>query len=424
MNLKPLSSSEGLIQRILITLPPAPDEYVSRYYTELQQAFAHREMVILYRDYEPPRQESPNGEPVKSSDMGMEGLSHAIIEGRDIYEYFAQNNFHEELVGDLVEALKMGVPISNSEWAQDPFCVLTDGNGQSVFLQPLYSRRYMDKFISLKLATMPELGMLIQPTELLLEGGNILAGDGYLLVGKDLLAQNIMRMLRLQKREVASQDIRDELEQRFRREFGVNHVIWVGFERSLQSWKKRSKFTFQPGFHLDLFLTPGGMDEEGRHILFVGDPELSNSILQKQAVRKGLQVAPAIVSQFNGLRGFWTEYEATRTASMPAFKIVPVPLFAYQDVLMPFNNCLVESGGGSRNAYLPDYEVDEADDIYERLNPAFQILKPVMESLLLENGFTSVKWIGPARFFRNLALMQGSLHCITKVLKRTDLSTF
>lgn len=419
MLLKPLSSSEGLIQRILITLPPAPDEYVDRYYSELKEAFADREKVILYRDYEPPRQEAADGEPVTYSRKTMQGLTHALIDNREVFEFFSQNDFLSELAGDLVEALKKGVPITNSEWAQDPFCVLTNGGDTSVFLQPLYSRRYMDKFISLKLATMPDLNMLVKPTELLLEGGNIFAGDNYILVGKDLLAQNIMRMLHLKKRDTADEDLCSELEESFRREFGVDHVIWVGFERSRQNWKKKNELTYQPAFHLDLFVTPGGMDEEGRHLIFLGDAELANTILKEKGNGKIPLIAEVIVNEFNEIRKFWKKYEENRTEGMPEFKVEPVPLFAYQDILLPFNNCLIETGEGQRNAYLPDYEVAAEDDKYEHLNPAIQILKKEMEIILKDHHFTTVKWIGPGRFFRNLALMRGSLHCITKVLKRS-----
>lgn len=416
--MKPLSSVNGKIERLLITLPPVPDAYVNQYYHELESTFKAREMVIRYRNYEPPR--NALRPPTRTHNpQQLEEQMYAVLNERDVLSVVGPADFPQTYLGAYIDALKKGTPIANTEWAQDPFCILHDGSGRSVFLQPLFSRRYMDKFISLQLASWDKLDMLVRPTPLLLEGGNILAGDNFILAGKDTLAQNVLHELKRSADGKASRQMIERIEEEFRRTFGVEHVIWVGFDRALNNWNRKGQQSYQPAFHIDLFMTMGGKDAEGREIIFCGDPRLADRLLGVKE-RTARELHREICLQFDMFFEFWERYERDRLPGMPEFRIVRVPLYVRHNVLYSFNNCLVERYGATANAYVPDYEVADEDVQAEQLNEVFRILKPAFEQRLRTHGFDTIQWIGPGRFFRKLARMRGALHCITKVLKRSQ----
>lgn len=407
----PLSSIRGRIEHLLITLPVAAEHYVDLYYHEIQSAFKDREQVIRYRNYLPPRNRGrPEVTPVLE-EMDLEEQLHAILRGREVLSFVGDSNLFTDYVGDLVEHLTKGSPIANTEWAQDPFCVLEGAGDLTIFLQPLFSRRYMDKFISLMLSADERFDTLVKPTTLLLEGGNILANEDYLLAGKDLLAQNILQILRKKQSREPDPTILESLEAKFRKEFGVREVIWLGFDRAKLDWKRKGT-TYQPAFHLDLFLTLGDKNSAGKQVLFFGSPSLAKEVLMEQLPNSEIDFHPAALNYF-------VEMETVLGRLTHRFEIVKIPLFMVKEHLFSFNNCLVEAFDGHCIAYLPSYLVSPEEDRYERLNPQFRILMEVVESTFMANGFTEVRWIGPGKFFRKLSQMRGSLHCITKVLKRS-----
>lgn len=419
MPIKPISSCEGRIERLLITLPPLSDISVHHYYSEIEEAFEDREMVIKFSNYVPSHQNNRFNSGVWNGESGLDEELQAVIKSREILTIHGKPGFHREFLGEMVDALKAGTPITHSEWVQDPFCILSDEMGRSVFLQPLFSRRYMDKFISLQLAARVELDMLIKPTELIIEGGNVLAGEGFVLVGKDTLAQNVLHRLKQGKRNVADQNLVDEVTKDFELAFG-ERVMWVGFDNAQWDWKNPAVQTYQPAFHLDLFVTLGGRNWEGQNLVFVGDPGLGIELLRKTIPRERLSIHKRAVANFKRQWGYWEKLRRFEDVLGTRFKVVPIPLYIHQDYPMTFSNGLIETTDGMKVAYLPDYEVTEKEDSYEQLNPIFRILKSETESIFIENGFNKVNWIGPGKFFRRLSLMRGSLHCITKVLKRSQ----
>ena len=419
--LTPLSSIEGRIEILLVTLPPASDQYIDHYYHELVSTFKDRESVIRFRNYEPPRH--PN-RPLKKQhfeELDFEDRLHSLMGGRKVLSFLGGRDFLEDYVGELIEFMKLGFPIANSEWAQDPFSVLQSANGSPVLLQPLFSDRYMDKFISLALAANPELDALIKPTNLLIEGGNILSCGDLLLVGKDLLAQNILRRLKKSEGLNGSENLIEEIERSFLSEFGCRHIYWVGFEKALPDLTRENHLTYQPAFHIDLFLTCGGRQASGQELLFCGDPSLSVDLLSGKVPPAFSRISPAILENFALFRSTFENKGPGSFSELPDIDIVSLPIYMYRGVTYSYNNCLVESFAGKRIAYLPNYLVSDEDDRYHELNPVFRLLQQATEEIFLRHGFTQVNWIGPAKFFRTLSQMRGSLHCITKVLKRSSI---
>ena len=418
--LSPLSSIDGRIEILLVTLPSASDQYIDHYYHELVSTFKDRESVIRYRNYEPPRHPNRPSKKQHFEELDFEDRLHSLMGGRKVLSFLGGRDFLEDYVGELIQFMKLGFPIANSEWAQDPFSVLQSENGSPVLLQPLFSDRYMDKFISLALAANPELDALIKPTNLLIEGGNILGCGDLLLVGKDLLAQNILRRLKKSNGVQGSENMIEEIERMFLQDFGCRHIYWVGFEKALPDLTRENHLTYQPAFHIDLFLTCGGRQPSGQELLFCGDPSLSAQLLSGKVAPALSRISPAVRENFSLFRSTFESKGPGSIIGFPEMEIVSLPIYMYRGITYSYNNCLVESFGSDKIAYLPNYIVSEEDDRYHELNPVFRILQPATEEIFLSHGFTEVRWIGPGKFFRTLSQMRGSLHCITKVLKRSN----
>lgn len=285
-------------------------------------------------------------------------------------------------------------------WTQDPFVVLQDCE-KPVLLQSSFHQRVCDFFLPLELARNPETDCLVKPTLLYLEGGNILAGKTCAFIGKDLIRQNMM-----QRQEEEAKVISD-----FRIELGVEDVVVLGFGN------KREKIpihpmareingnskSYQPLFHLDLFMTIGGMEEE-REIVFLASPQLTREVLGAQADEMELPTE------------FEDHFESIRSSFDPErFRMVELPIFYHQQTLYSWNNCLVEIYEGNKVVYLPDY-IEEEEDV-EEINPALEVVQAKVQSIFEQKGF-QVNWIESGRMFRRLARFGGSLHCVTKVMRR------
>jgi hypothetical protein len=419
MKYKPLSSCEGLIQKLLITTPQGSQEIIDQYYAEITNAFVDRDFLVKFENYEPPRNEGQKLDQEIAEEGELEEML-SILMRRQLLIRQRSPSFDQEYIGPVVEALTKGTPIIHSEWAQDPFVVLQNDRSEGAFLQPLYSKRYMDKFISLQLAAWPELDMMVKPTELLIEGGNVLAYNDLVLIGKDTLAQNLLRLLQKMNRAAVNQEIRSELQAEFKRQLGIDNILWVGFDHARACYQRPEQETFQPAFHLDLFLTAGGKNEKGEYVLFLGNPQLALNLLEGRVPATKTKFPAIAEANFKEIRKWFKQFESGAAAREIPLHIVDVPIYFFHDILFSFNNGLVEGPAAQKTAYLPTYRVGLAEDKYESLNDVFDILEPEVERIFTDNGFKRVNWIGPGKFMRKLSMMRGSLHCITKVLARSQ----
>jgi len=429
MKFHPLSSYEGRITHLLLTMPPVPEDYVKKYHQEIDEYFGNRPektLVIKFKEYESPkhpmnetRQTNHSTEISRLQDDDLKEIGERIV-----VETNGQKQFLQVMTAGPIEALQNGRTISNSQWAQDPFSVLRNDIGQAVFLQPMYSRsysEYSDKFISFQLAMDQklDLDMLIRPTELLIEGGNVLSGDNFILAGKDMLAFNCLWKMNERGDEKLKQGDLQQIEELVRSAYGVDHIVWVGYKDLRTDWQAPDAFSFQPAFHIDLFVTMGGKDAEGRDILLIGDPQLAIEVIQERYDPKELRMNELALQNFQALNPFWEALESMEEGGQKRFRIIRIPLLIYKNALFSFNNSLTESWEGHKQIFLPDYVTKkELDD--ENLNGILSLLKEKTEEILCSPpcNFTLVKWIGPGIYFRRLVGQRGSLHCITKVLKR------
>ncbi len=339
---------------------------------------------------------------------------------------------------ELFNISEKGIPLAHSEWAQDGFCVQAYDTRYNLILQPLHSRRFVDQFISFDLALERELDLLIKPTLLELEGGNILVGDRFALIGKNTLGANwISRLVGIPETTRSDQNaLEAEFEslcQEIRFELGVDSIIWVGYSAVRRDLFDGSHLTYQPDFHIDLFLTLGGKTNDGDDLLLIGDPRLGNQLLEQYL---GIAVAHDLTweddpitdefvfdSFFDAMDAQFADYNATQ--SERRFKIIQLPMLIDRGIVYSYNNCLVEQYGDQLRAILPNYVDDEENPAQlsqseKGMNAKFEILNQEVEQILKSNGFTNVIWVGGGRQLKHFARSRGSLHCLTKVLRRSN----
>lgn len=197
-------------------------------------------------------------------------------------------------------------------------------------------------------------------------------------------------------------------------------------------------------FHLDLFVTLGGKNEDGQELLVIGDPVVGFSLSDnmsddiKKIVRQIImETKKAINEIINQLR------VSLRDLRIP-FKIIrnPLPLTYYDEITSSskrryfswasYNNCLVES-------YYTDKGID-AEIVKNIIMPSYGISSDYSSKLDDKTGLACGRWIELHRYdlqnkwiwedilgykvllmredYNLFARRQGSLNCLTNTIER------
>jgi hypothetical protein len=209
------------------------------------------------------------------------------------------------------------------------------------------------------------------------------------------------------------------LENEFRRLFGVDHVYWIGCEQSInyETELNPGEQALQPLFHLDLFVTLAGPsnDKHGRELIFVA--EVRDEELQRFEGndRRDLKV----------LRERLNEVERqiksiSKEVHGPEFEVARLPLGLKHGrkgpLIFSLNNCLVEVYRNVRKIYLPKYTPPDNHHSDADQCGCYQCIS---DSRLRAREFKVIEVDGS---FDHYAPGEGSLHCMTKVLKRENKS--
>lgn len=431
-----LSSVYGRIDQIVLTQSGYSTPWSDKRLKDIRKVFERagiETITLVNRQDQSPR--SPSYDII---DLDNPFLAEIMARGRqiDISARFVFKNWHE----DIQTIEELGLPFAQSQWVQDAFCVQNyDGNYQ-VLLQPLYSNRITDQFISTELALESTVQVLLKPTELRLEGGNILVGDDFALVGQNTLAINWIEMLRsgFQDDDLKLEDeefLREHLEglkKQFVTELGVRDIIWVGFPvPRMELFGQQKYMTFQSAYHLDLFLTLGGKSASGEEIIFLADPRMGRKIAEEvsgEPVQAGLEWDGSPVSDgfidlyFDDMVIFFHDYQSLKSNTLK-FKIVRLPMLIEQGVAYTFNNSLVDDFDEIKRAFCPNYIVDSSELQNSRksreMNEKMKALQLATEKILRAEGFDEVHWTGEGIHLQNFAARKGSLRCMSKVLRRS-----
>lgn len=293
----------------------------------------------------------------------------------------------------------------HNEWIQDPFVVMETHQGETLLLEPYRSRVKQNSFLAEQFADTT--GYALLPTRYLIEGGNILVGDDYALVGTNLLQRNIFHQDYTSITKAAIKAVSEDL----KKALGMRYIFWMGEQTPLTIRLKHltGPEGLQPFFHLDLFLTLGGKAPNGDELVLLA------RIDQNQV--KGIK-SEEHVHALHELEGAMQRIHAqlmeiNESFPGPNFDVKRIPIggriegseATLRFVPQFYNNAQVEWYHGFGRIYLPSYPGSQ--DFEEGT------LRPLLEDI----GFKRITFIQHA--FERYAERNGSLHCLTKVLKRS-----
>jgi hypothetical protein len=305
-----------------------------------------------------------------------------------------------------------------SIWAEDPFVVAKDvETGEHTLMEPHSFYRRDDAMIAYFVSQATDFHFHKCPVYF--EGGNILVGDDFILLGADYPVASLVHLADFLVPE-AGETKADLVHRMYRQYFGKNRkLLYIGskiripsggskkFTKDGETWKElylqnNEKGTVQPLFHLDMFLTLAGRGPDGKYRVLVGDSRLGAKML-------GHPVSPyAMAEAFDDMAD---------TLRHLGFAVIrnPLPLVYLDDpeekeriwYFASSNNALLEiRDEQAKTVYLPTYGHGD----WKELQKTDEANKQIWEEL----GFTVVM-LGD---FHPFAEHSGSLHCIVRYLER------
>lgn len=305
-----------------------------------------------------------------------------------------------------------------SIWAEDGYVVVHDqASNERFFVEPFEFPRYADGLIADMVAHATPMQSTQAP--LYFQGGNVLIGDDFFLIGADYPANSLKYVNRVvipnpgeKPSETVHRLYRSHLDpQRDLIYVGstlpVPHQVERKLEHNGEQWKEILYFgnkegTVQPLFHIDMFITLAGRDAADKRQVVVGDPRLAAEVL-------GQSVWPhAMVEVFDNI---------ARGLERRGFRVIrnPLPL-AYMDdpqnkervwYFATSNNALVQIANGTKRIWIPTY----GHGAWGALRATDDANRAVWESL----GFD----VTPLGDFHPFAENLGAVHCIKKYLSRS-----
>lgn len=298
-------------------------------------------------------------------------------------------------------------------WAEDPYCITEDrSDKESFFIEPASFRRAEDAYIADRVAEQTQYKQT--KASLYFQGGNILIGDDFWLLGADY-ANRSLELGLVERKEGESKS--DAISRRFGSTLDNDReLVLVGSRvpvpsqttRSItvdgESWKEvlyfgNSDGTVQPIFHIDMFISLLGRDDEGEYTLSVGSPKKAADILGEEVPDGAMQTVFDDIAA-----GLESE----------GFNIVRNPLpMAYDDddrrnrrywYFASSNN--VYSQTDPKKVWLPTY----GHGPWSKLEATDDANRQMWEDFGYE--------VEPLPDFHPFAANLGAAHCITKYLDR------
>ena len=350
-----------------------------------------------------------------------------------------------------VELVPMPDFVQLTDWAEDAYVSLTDASdGSGYLMEPWSFLRSGDALIADAVEEHTDIAASSAPV--IFQGGNCLVGDDFWLMGADYFADTLS-LLREGRPPVSVPRGADE--QEFARSLYSTYVdaerelILVGMRRpiALREWVGEHRDgtfllhsaadgagTYQPIFHIDMFITLIGRNQDGTFEVLVGDPRLAEERLGSRspfalpeaydAIARDLQERGFAVSRnplvhretaggtfpLAELQQLAPESmlpalaELTRAGATPD---TPVELRSWHHIT--WNNCLVENSEETgRHIYLPTFGHGRNADLAP--------LDQDMQALWQQRGFE----VHPLADFNEFAARQGVVHCIKKYIARGE----
>lgn len=401
---EPLSSIYGKIDQVLVVFPSCSEDNqvaltrVLNKYRGLWKALDDRVKFNIYAFHE-------TRGPQKATKKGS--AQNDAFSRRELDHFIEYKEVEWELINpeaSLEEPHRAPFP---SQFVQDHFILTTKFPNETIIVEPKNHSDPRNRFVAEDLER--QLQASRRDSELDFEGGNILFGDDYAVVGADTIWKNAEQPGGLK-----------EAKEAFEKEFGLRRLIVNDLDPNPLT-TKNSVLNWGDGrqalYHIDLYTTLGGRhpsrDEE---LIYIGnlvpfwDPENPKDLRSKVHFREEFEL---LRKRLDETAEFYEAYSNNHSLG-PNFHVVRVPLIwegrgGDRPVIRSYNNCLAERVGSQSTFYLPMY------DDHERL-----IRNPRSHERRVRDIFSSyrsrVEWIEGD--FNLLADQAASLHCIVKVLKR------
>lgn len=306
-------------------------------------------------------------------------------------------------------------------WAEDPYVAVTDTAHEpatTYLLEPYTFTRTGDSLVAELVADTTPVQNFQSP--LYFQGGNVLIGDDFVLLGADYPANTFGLIQAHGNISIPARAKPENFVRRlYQRTFdSARRLLYVGTKLPVpeeeardivvggQRWTEilyAGTGTAQPIFHIDMFLTLGGRSPSGKYRVLVGSPALADQILERPPVPQGM------AALFDDI---------ARTLARRRFEVIRTPLpITYVDdpvartrmwYFATSNNCLVEidDRAGTRRVWLPTYGHGDWSD----LDATDQANAALWRAL----GF-EVTLLGN---FHPFAQALGAVHCIKKYLER------
>lgn len=264
-----------------------------------------------------------------------------------------------------------------SKWVQDRFIVMQTTDGIQVLLEPAHAsvNNILDDLV---------VDILVRDSDFLMntwrhqiDGGNVLVSSNTAFISVDA---------------TVDKDSREDI----RRQLGMETVHWIE--------KPTTSEVLNCLPHLDFFLTPGGK-------CTVQNGGIST---HKETVFLGrIQPTPEDKNSPLGLVDSYLDSVGTGLRRQ-GIDVVEIPLIADTGRILSYNNCLVEvytdqrSNTDVRKVYMPVYSQGYKNDTQWQ----------DLENKFGSRGFSVVP-VPKSGDFKSYADSRGSLHCMTKELKRS-----
>lgn len=399
-----LSSVYGKIEQMLLAYPGGKEyvtkELVLKRYGGIIRAFRDRVTFVVMGHFE------SDTDLIQKAQKAFEGAMRESLLDPDehliiCHTPFAGGSTRKTQPGKQVTLQPKGEDLDHKDFIQDPFVVMEAETGATVLLEPIIQVNPRNAYVAKQLAV--QAGFLIQPTDFILEGGDILIGDDFALVGRNTLLKNMA----LGERKAPGQAepwIRAELA----RVLGVRYLYWIGTETPLDlgSFHSTGAEQHQPFFHIDLFLTLTGKTQKGDEGIAIGKINLDALSDLHEDERQMLNQVNAALKEIEvKLRRYGNELPG------PRFYVVTWEMGGHihrsgksaQFTPYSYNNAHVESYGGISRAYFPRYKGFEK--LETKITSNLKVLN-IQNEAFIDNDFE----------FH--ASRHGSLYCLSKVLRR------
>ncbi|MBY0589280.1 hypothetical protein K2X85_19065 [bacterium] len=302
--------------------------------------------------------------------------------------------------------------IKFSAWVGD-ICAVVREVASVCLVEPLKLIRVEDVCLCDFVATYA--GLERRRANLYFEGGNLLVGEDFWLLGADHADHSIrLGLIQPATGESTLDAIRRSFEildsKRTLHLVGTKTVVPHQTERSIIKngayWTEQFhtgnlRGSTQPIYHLDMFITLAGNDARGNPVVLVGDPRLASQILNEPIS------SHALTAEFD---------EIARSLVKQGFHVIrnPLPQIYRDDPLRrerkwyfaSSNNALLEITAQGKRVWLPTY----GHGLWSSLASIDAANQKLWESL----GFQVV----PLANCHSLAFNLGGLHCITKIVAR------